>query len=104
MGFPLILTFSLGEKERRATAWVVRGGRFRAQRWEGGAGGLEKDTLSMAEGRSKRGLGGMMGFPLILTFSLGEKEQQLNLLVSREPFEPLTVCKPPATVAPQRRS
>jgi len=39
-------------------------------------------------------------FPLILTFSLGEKEQQLNILVSREPFEPLTVCKESATDAP----
>jgi len=63
MGFPLILTFSLGEKEREATAWVVRGGRFRAQRWEGEAGGLEKDTLSMAVGGFRRGLGGMMGSP-----------------------------------------
>jgi hypothetical protein len=28
-------------------------------------------------------------FPLILTFSLGEKEQQLNISILREPFEPL---------------
>ena len=37
--FPLILTFSLGEKERGATAPVVLAGRLQAQLWAGGARG-----------------------------------------------------------------